>query len=229
MGIRNILNNVFPSRLLASVFGIGFFPVWGNHWSAFLSSCLVPLLIYFTCGFDSSFVGVSIVLLGSSIIFLILSLFSIYLYLDGVNDPVEVEDQIVINIFTAQILVFALTVPATYYFYLWVYDTNTFMCTNFLLCSGWVFWCITYVPTASMPFFFYRIMDIIKPWPASFIELNCKNAFGKVSEAVINAIYATIAIYLVSFVFFNLPFTQFSLFFQGLSGVILNYWNLFFA
>ena len=50
----SFLSFIFPSRLIATFFGIGYLPDWQSHWTAFFSIPLVCIVVHFTVGFGSS-------------------------------------------------------------------------------------------------------------------------------------------------------------------------------
>ena len=51
-------------------------------------------------------------------------------------------------------------------------------------------------PTAAAGFVFFRIFDILKPPPASWLDRNLKNGFGVVLDDVMAGVYTALALYL---------------------------------
>ena len=47
-------------------------------------------------------------------------------------------------------------------------------------------------------FIFFRIFDIIKIWPANFIDLRMKTAFGVMLDDVVAGIYTVLAVYFIN-------------------------------
>ena len=51
--------------------------------------------------------------------------------------------------------------------------------------------------TAAVGFVLFRIFDILKPPPVSWIDKNLKNGFGVVLDDVMAGVYAAVALHLI--------------------------------
>ena len=52
-----------------------------------------------------------------------------------------------------------------------------------------------------LAFFFFRILDIRKPFPISYFDKNHKNYFGIIMDDIMAGLYSMILIYLISLKF----------------------------
>ena len=52
-----------------------------------------------------------------------------------------------------------------------------------------------------LSFIFFRVFDIIKPFPVSYFDKNYKNYFGIIMDDIMAGLYSMISIYLVSLQF----------------------------
>ncbi len=50
-----------------------------------------------------------------------------------------------------------------------------------------------------LPFFLFRIFDILKPWPINWFDNNIKGAFGVMIDDIIAAFFAAISQYIIVF------------------------------
>jgi len=51
-----------------------------------------------------------------------------------------------------------------------------------------------------LSFFIFRLFDIYKPWPASYIDKNIKGGLGVMLDDVVAGIYTAIIVYLLSLI-----------------------------
>ena len=51
-----------------------------------------------------------------------------------------------------------------------------------------------------LSFFLFRLFDIYKPWPASYIDKNIKGGLGVMLDDVVAGIYTAIIVYLLSLI-----------------------------
>ncbi len=228
MKIKNFFSKFFPYNILSSAFGLGFLPVWGNHWSAFLSFFLVSISVYSLVGFEAPGALIAVFILSTSIVWIILGYLGMRLYIASQEDILKSDEKVVMHIFIGQWIILGLCVPAIYHFYIKVSNFNLYICSTFMFCSDWFYKSVTIIPTSMIPFFCYRFMDIVKPWPSSYIDLRYKTAFGKLLESFFNVLYASIIIYIIAFVFFDLLFADFVLFYFQLWKSLVYYFEVFF-
>ncbi|KYH12354.1 phosphatidylglycerophosphatase A [Neorickettsia sp. 179522] len=219
--IRKIVGAIVPSRMITTFFWIGYLPEWQSHWTAFFSIPLALLVLYFTVGFSVPAVLAAQVLLIFSLVLLFFGLIGIYLFQKTVFS--ESRYEITIHVAFGQCLMLALSVPAVIKTLTQIFLFNSFICAHFLNCAEWFLRCSTYFITTLVPYFVFRLIDIVKPWPSYWIERDYNNAFSNMIEGFCNAIYASALFYALNFILFNLLLVDVVEFYtQVFSGVFLN-------
>ncbi|WP_232215006.1 phosphatidylglycerophosphatase A [Neorickettsia helminthoeca] len=199
--LKKLVDIIIPSRMIATFFWIGYLPEWQSHWAAFFTIPLVSLIVYFTVGF-SSLVSIAQVLLITSAALLLLGLLGIYTFQKTIFS--ENRYEVTIHVVFGQCLMLALSVPPVTQIVAQVFLFNSFLCDRFLNCAGWFLRVSTYFVAGLIPYFTFRLIDIVKPWPSCWIERDYHNAVSNMFEGFCNAVYATLLLYLVTFMVFDL-------------------------
>ena len=106
----SFLSFIFPSRLIATFFGIGYLPDWQSHWTAFFSIPLVCIIVHFTVGFGSSVFAISYTIFLCSIALLLVGLLGIYVFQKTVFS--ENRYEVTIHVAFGQLLMISLSAPA---------------------------------------------------------------------------------------------------------------------
>lgn len=216
----SFLGFIFPTRIIATFFGMGYLPDWQHHWTAFFSIPLVGLVVYFTVGFSSTMVEINTVVLFFSLVLLILGLVGIYIFQKTVFSDNKYE--VTIHVAFGQILMIGLSIPAIIQITNRIFAFNTVVCTRFMHCADWFFQSATYFAGMLVPYFIFRLADITKPWPSFWIERDYHNAISNMAEGFFNAIYAAIFIYLLAFILFDLKVVQVIAYFDILYQYIVH-------
>lgn len=218
--IKRVVASIIPSRVLATFFWIGYLPEWQNHWTAFFTIPLVLLVLYFSVGFSVYAVVWAQVLLLLSLFILLVGLVGIYLFQKTVFS--ENRYEVTVHVAFGQCLMLALSVPAINQTLIQVFSFDSFVCAHFLNCADWFLKYSTYFVTGLVPYFIYRLVDIIKPWPSYWIERDYHNALSNMLEGFFNAVYASMIFYMLNFMLFNLLLIDVVEFYkQVFSGIFL--------
>lgn len=215
--IKNIcytaIKNAFPSKTISTFFGTGYLPEWQSHWASLLTIPIVILITYVCTSFEGSIADLSFPALVSAVIALAFGTLSIHLLLMKESD---VDDEIMIHTVFGQVVVLSLSGPAVIAIGYNIVDFNNFICEKFLYCKPWFYTTITYIPIFLIPYFAYRFVDIIKPWPASLLDKEYNNPLSNMLEGLVNALYTLLFLYLSSFMLFDLLMSEALLFFSEL-------------
>jgi phosphatidylglycerophosphatase A len=215
----SVLGFIFPARLIATFFGIGYLPDWQHHWTAFFVIPLVGLIIHFTIGFSSTMIEIAYLMLLIAIIMFIIGVIAIFIFQKTVFS--ENKYEVTIHVAFGQVLMIALSMPAIIQITSKIFVFNTFVCEKFMHCASWFFFSSTYFAGMLVPYFIFRLVDITKPWPSYWIERDYHNPISNMIEGLFNAIYATIFIYLLAFILFDLNVIQVMEFYEMLYQYVL--------
>ncbi len=55
-----------------------------------------------------------------------------------------------------------------------------------------------------LPFFLFRLFDILKPWPINWCDQNIKGGFGIMFDDIVAALFAVVCDYGITFIFIDL-------------------------
>ena len=196
---------IFPITFIVTGSGAGFLPEWQKHWASVAAFILSSIIVYNTVSFFAAPLEIAVVLLVSSMICILLTLLSITIYQ---NKNSEAKDEIVIHVITAQILTLSLSSPAFFTIGQWIIKVYSGICGSLFYCASWFFVTLSFLSIMSFPFLCFRFFDTIQPWPIGIINLRYNNAFSKLFEGIIAAIYASITLYIIAFIFSDLTLTQ---------------------
>lgn len=208
--IGKIVGKVFPAKVISTFFGMGYLPVWQEHWSSFLALIMSYILLYLLHGsylllYDISNIAliIAIFFLKLSIAFFIVQTIAIFIF--QINNPgANSNENIVVHIVLAQLLVIALTMPAILAIFYSVADLYDQICKKMFTCPKWINSFTYFFIFFMIPYLFFNIIVMIKPWPIVTIQLNYNNVLSITAEGAIYILYAVIFIYLVACVFFDL-------------------------
>ncbi|WCR54116.1 MAG: hypothetical protein PG981_001138 [Wolbachia endosymbiont of Ctenocephalides orientis wCori] len=208
--IGRILGKIFPAKTVSSFLGVGYLPAWQNYWSPFFALFITDTILLFTYGNDYllykmpfSGVVVATIFIKLSIIMMILQLIGIFI-LHAQNPSASSSEHIVIHLASGQVLTVALSMPAIIFIYHTVSKLYGGICKEILQCPFWFNDLIHFFFFLMIPYVFFNIVEIIKPWPISTIQLDYNNAFSITLEGVFHTFYAVILLYLVAFIFCDL-------------------------
>ncbi|MDM8335582.1 phosphatidylglycerophosphatase [Wolbachia pipientis] len=208
--LEKILGKVFPAKIVSSFLGIGYLPGWQNYWSSFLILFVTDIILVFTYGGDfilyrmpSSGIIVAAIFAKLAIVVLILQLVGISIF--HTQDPSASSDEnIVIQIALGQVLTVALSMPAIMSIYYTVSKLYGSICKGILQCPFWFNDFMHLFFFFIIPYAFFNVVEVIKPWPISSIQLNYNNAISITFEGIFLAFYSVILLYLTAFIFCDL-------------------------
>lgn len=190
----------FLSKLIGSFFFVGYFPFASGTAGSF--AALVILIIMFYQPYDFSFEGgllnynIGGGYINPDYLIYILPICSILLYIIGIwasdrfaksikdPDPKKVVIDEVTGMFTSVTLIFLslaalITINPTFVVY--------------ISASLWYF---------LATFFLFRIFDILKPYPANWVEKNLKGGTAIMLDDIVAAIYSFISFFIIFFTLF---------------------------
>ncbi|ABD44836.1 phosphatidylglycerophosphatase A family protein [Ehrlichia chaffeensis str. Heartland] len=205
-----IIGKILPTRLISTFLGTGYLPAWQNHWAAVLSLILGYVLFYLIYGM--SYVSYGILVTGAvvaslflkiSLGLIVISIISIFVFQSN-NSADDRSDIIVVQIALGQLLVVALSMPAILAIYNYLAIFYSKICQNIFMCPSWFNDFMHFLMFFLIPFVFFNILDIIKPWPISSLQILYNNCFSIVFEGLVLVIYTLIVMYLVAFICFDL-------------------------
>ena len=158
-------------KAFLTMFGIGYFK-YAPGSAASIVTCLIYLLIGFRLNFTYL------------IIFLIVvSLYSIIL-IDKIYKKKDAKE-IVIDEFIGQ------SIPFAFLAFLW---GNLKFLRNEI---GETLIFTTMIEWTLASLFFFRIFDILKPFPINLIDKKIKNGFGVILDDIVAGIFASISVYII--------------------------------
>jgi hypothetical protein len=210
--LKNILKLLLV-KPISTVLYIGYLPDWNRHWSAAFSilTSIIFILNIFGTSVSSTVIAYGMML--KFIYILCIAFFSVPIF-KYVYKP-ENLDVITIDAFLAQILVFALSVPAIIHINIGINNLLIKACNSFLYCNEYIFSFTKLFLTLLGPYFVLRFFDIFEFWPTAYIFLYFKNSYIRLLAGLIPAIYASISIYLFCLLFFDLKFMDIIYFYKS--------------
>lgn len=216
--IGKIVGKVFPAKIISTFFGMGYLPIWQEHWASFLALVMSYILLYLLHGsllLSYGTAGIALVVaiffLKLSIAFFIIQTIAIFIF--QINDPgANSNENIVVHIVLAQLLVVALTMPAILAIFHGMAGLYDQICKKMFICPKWINSFTYFFIFFMIPYLFFNIVVMIKPWPIITIQLNYNNVLSITAEGAVYVFYTIIFIYLVACIFFDLTIHDASIF-----------------
>ncbi|WP_044195259.1 phosphatidylglycerophosphatase [Ehrlichia japonica] len=208
--LMRIIGKVLPTRLISTFLGTGYLPAWQNHWAAVLSLILGYILFYLIYGMF--YVSYGLLITGAviasfflkvSLVLMIIAVISIFVFQSN-NSTDSRSDIIVVQIALGQLLVVALSMPAILAIYNYLAIFYDKICKSIFMCPAWFNDFIHFLMFFLVPFVFFNVIDVIKPWPISRLQISYNNCFSIIAEGLVLVIYTLVVMYLVAFICFNL-------------------------
>lgn len=138
-----------------------------------------------------------------AVVMLVLQLVGISIF--HIQDPSASSDEnIVIQIASGQVLTVALSMPSIMSIYHTISKFYGSICKQILQCPFWFNDLMHLFFFFIIPYVFFNVVEVIKPWPISTIQLSYNNAISITFEGIFHTLYAVILLYLVAFVFCDL-------------------------
>ncbi|WCR57580.1 phosphatidylglycerophosphatase [Wolbachia endosymbiont of Ctenocephalides felis wCfeJ] len=208
--LEKVLGKIFPAKTVSSFLGVGYLPSWQNHWSSFLILLITNITLVLVYGIDFvlykmpySGIIMAAVFAKLAIVMLVLQLVGISIF--HVQDPsANSGENIVIQIASGQVLTIALSMPAIMSIYYAISRLYGSICKEILQCPFWFNDFMHLFFFFIIPYAFFNVVEVIKPWPISIIQLGYNNAISITLEGIFYTFYAVILLYLTAFIFCDL-------------------------
>ncbi|MGL5028526.1 MAG: phosphatidylglycerophosphatase, partial [Wolbachia pipientis] len=173
--LGKMLGKVFPAKTVSSLLGIGYLPSWQNYWSSFLILFIVDVILILTYGGEyllykmpDSGIVVAAVFTKLAIVMLVMQLIGIFIF--HAQDPsANSGEEIVIQIASGQVLTVALSMPAIMSIYYAVSKLYGNICKQMFQCPFWFNDFMHFFFFLMIPYVFFNVVEVIKPWPISSI------------------------------------------------------------
>nr|WP_175818159.1 phosphatidylglycerophosphatase [Wolbachia endosymbiont of Dirofilaria (Dirofilaria) immitis] len=208
--LKKVLGMVFPAKVVSSFFGIGYLPSWQNYWSSFLMLLIINVILIFIYGVDFILYKMPYSAIIIAAVFMKLAIGILILQLIGIsifhiqNPSANSGENIVIQMASGQVLTVAFSMPAIMSIYYAVGRLYGSICKEILQCSSWFNNSMHLFFFFMIPYIFFNVVEVIKPWPISSIQLSYNNAVSITFEGFFHTFYAVILLYLTAFIFCNL-------------------------
>ncbi|MGL9758033.1 MAG: phosphatidylglycerophosphatase [Wolbachia sp.] len=208
--LGKVLGKIFPAKIVSSFLGIGYLPGWQNYWSSCLILLITDIILILAYGGDfilykmpNSGIVVATIFTKLAIVMLVLQLVGISIF--HTQDPSASSDEnIVIQIASGQVMTVAFSMPAIMSIYYTVSKFYLSICKAILQCPFWFNDLMHLFFFFVIPYLFFNVVEVIKPWPISTIQLSYNNAISITFEGIFHTFYAVILLYLTAFMFCNL-------------------------
>jgi hypothetical protein len=205
-----MLGKVFRAKIVSYFWGIGYLPGWQNYWSSCLILFTTDIILMLTYEGDfilykmpNSGIVVAAIFTKLAIVMLVLQLVGISIF--HIQDPsASSGENIVIQIASGQVLTVALSMPAIMSIYYIVSKFYGSKCKQILQCPFWFNDFMHLFFFVIIPYVFFNVVEVIKPWPISTIQLSYNNAISITFEGIFHKFYAVILLYLTAFIFCDL-------------------------
>ncbi|GAT78103.1 phosphatidylglycerophosphatase A [Ehrlichia ruminantium] len=205
-----LIGKILPVKLISTFMGTGYLPAWQSHWAALLSLILGYVFFYLVYGMSYMSYGLMVMasmiaafFLKVSLVLLIIGLISIFVFQSN-SSADDRSDTIVAQIVTGQFLVVGLAMPAIVAIYNSLSILYNKICHGVFICPAWFNDFMHFLMFFLIPFVFFNMIEVIKPWPISSMQILYNNCFSIMSEGLILTIYTLIVMYLAAFICFDL-------------------------
>ncbi|MDN5247872.1 MAG: phosphatidylglycerophosphatase [Wolbachia endosymbiont of Tyrophagus putrescentiae] len=204
-----MLGKIFPGKTVSSFLGVGYLPTWQNYWASFLALFIIDITLVLTYGNQyllytpSSWLPVAAVFIEVVLFTSVIQIIGIFI-LQSRDPAANSGENIVIQMATGQMLTVGCSMPAIMYIYITISKFYLSICKQILQCPAWFNDFMHFLFFITIPFVFFNIVEIVKPWPISTIQLGYNNPLSITIEGIVYALYSIILLYLVAFVFCDL-------------------------
>ncbi len=207
-----MLGKVFPGKTVSSFLGIGFLPSWQSHWSSFLALFVIDITFILTVkgkyllsilSTPDAVVIIAIIFMRVAIVMLIVQTIGIFV-LQAQNPSANSSENIVVHVASGQVLTVALSMPAIASIHSVINRSYWGVCKQMLQCPFWFNDFMHLVFFFVIPFVFFNVVEMIKLWPISLLQLNYNNVISITLEGIVYTFYSVALLYLTAFIFCNL-------------------------
>ncbi|MGL9733057.1 MAG: phosphatidylglycerophosphatase [Wolbachia sp.] len=208
--LKKTLGKIFPAKIVSSFLGIGYLPNWQNYWSSFFILFITDIILILVYERDfilykmpNSGVIVAAIFVKLAIVMLVFQLIGISIF-HTQNPSANSGENIVIQIASGQVLTIAFSMPAIMSIYHVISKLYGSICKQILQCPFWFNDFMHLFFFFIIPYAFFNIVEMIKPWPITSIQLSYNNVISITLEGIFHMFYAVILLYLTAFIFCDL-------------------------
>lgn len=214
--VLKLVSALVPARLVNTFLGVGYLPAWQEHWASLLALIVTHVSCYIVHGtppalasaaFNSGLV-VAPFFLQVALGLLALGITSIFVHNSDRSSGESLGDAMVIQIAFGQLLTVAVSMPAVVTLYESVAYLYNKVCVGIFMCPTWFNYLMNFLVFFIIPFVFFNFAIIVKPWPMSMLQLRFSNCVSIMAEGAVLALYSSIAMYILAFVFLGLQVTS---------------------
>ena len=210
-----LMTVVIPVRVVSTFFGIGHLPAWQEHWASLAVLLMTHTVCYIVYGsfppLAEAASGSGLVLaaffLQVSVCIFILGLVSVFICLSDKDSSISLGEAVVVQYSFGQLLTASIGMPASVSMYETLAHVYNGICVKVFGCPVWFNYVMHLFIFFIVPFVFYNVVIIIKPWPMSFLQLRYSNCFSVMMEGVVLAFYSILSMYTIAFIFSGLYVT----------------------
>jgi hypothetical protein len=205
-----MLGKVFPAKIVSSVLGIGYLPGWQNYWASFFALLVIDFILifaygskYLLYGMPGSGIVVAGIFIKIATVTLLMQLIGIFIF-HAQYPSANSGENIVIHLASGQVMTVAFSTPAIMAIYHTVSKLYGGICKEILQCPLWFNDFMHFFFFLMIPYVFFNVVEAIKPWPISTIQLGYNNAISITFEGIFYTLYTMILLYLTAFIFCDL-------------------------
>ncbi|QJC27735.1 hypothetical protein ANPL_03385 [Anaplasma platys] len=214
--VLKLVSAILPVRLVNTFLGVGYLPAWQEHWASLLVLIVTHVSCYIVQGSPPSLAGAAFnsgliiapFFLQVALGLLVLGVVSMFIYNNERGSGESLGDAVVIQIAFGQLLTAAVSMPAVVTIYEGVIYLYNKVCIGIFMCPIWFNYFMNFTVFFVIPFVFFNLVIVIKPWPMSTLQLRYNNCVSVMSEGAVLALYSAIAMYIIAFVFLGLQVTS---------------------
>ncbi|WP_253300084.1 phosphatidylglycerophosphatase [Wolbachia endosymbiont of Chironomus riparius] len=209
-----MLGKIFPGKVISSFLGVGYLPAWQSNWSSFLALFIIDIILMLIYGgkhllymLPTSGIIVATVFMKVAAVMLVVQVIGIFAF--HAKDPgANSGENIVVQIATGQVLTVGCSMPAIISIYYSISKLYGDLCKQMLQCPFWFNDFMHFLFFLMIPYVFFNIAEVIKPWPINSIQVGYNNAISISFEGILYAFYAAVLMYLIAFILCDLTMSS---------------------
>ncbi|MGN7678540.1 MAG: phosphatidylglycerophosphatase [Anaplasma sp.] len=205
-----LIGLVIPGRVISTFLGIGYLPAWQEHWASLAALLISHIAYYMIQGLfpplsEAAFasgLGMAPFFLQIATSLLVVGVLSIFVFQSS-NQEKRLDnaaDTVVIQAAFGQLLSVALAMPAVVSLYNVVGGSYDKICAKIFQCPLWINYSMHLLIFFLVPFVFFNLLIVLRPWPASMLRLRYSNCLSIMSEGAVLSIYSVVLMYMLAFI-----------------------------
>ncbi|MGN7661325.1 MAG: phosphatidylglycerophosphatase [Anaplasma sp.] len=203
-----LIGLVIPGRVISTFLGIGYLPAWQEHWASLAALLVSHIAYYMTQGLfpplsEAAFasgLGMAPFFLQVAIALLLVGVLSIFVFQNSREGRLDSADTVVIQAAFGQLLSVAIAMPAVVSLYNAVGSSYDKICAGVFQCPLWVNYSMHLLIFFLVPFVFFNLLILLRPWPASMLRLRYSNCLSIMTEGAVLSIYSMVLMYMLAFI-----------------------------